>query len=214
MAETALEHPLAQGPSGPRTEIVVHVDADVLTAPDPDPATSVSLGTARCHLQDGPGLMPQIARQLACDGGVVLAVRGQGRAPAPVLTSGDAAVARTRRSFAHYGSATKAASIPAAADAVACTLTTSSTGCTAARPHYTNLCCSAATTTGARCLLRAPIGARRCSSPSPRATRGRRSSSRCPSRLRLPEPAPAGYLTATMSIGLMLGSAASRSPPT
>jgi len=92
MAETALEHPRAQGPSGPRAEIVVHVDADVLTAPDPDPATAVALGTARCHLQDGPGIMAQVARQLACDGGVVLAVRGEAplgvRAPAPVLDIG------------------------------------------------------------------------------------------------------------------------------
>lgn len=69
MAETALEHPPAQGPGGPRAEIVVHVDADVLTAPDPDRATSITLRTARYHLQDGPGLMPQIVRQLACDGG-------------------------------------------------------------------------------------------------------------------------------------------------
>lgn len=93
MAETAAEHPLAEGPGGPRAEVVVHVDADVLTAPDPDPAAVVPLGLARCHLQDGPGLMPQTVRQLACDGGVVLAVRGQGPAPAPVLDIGR----RTRR---------------------------------------------------------------------------------------------------------------------
>ena len=72
IAETALAHLPAVGPSAARAEVVVHVDLDVLTAPDTPAETA--LGLARCHVQDGPGILPQVARALACDAGIVIAV--------------------------------------------------------------------------------------------------------------------------------------------
>ena len=72
IAETALAHRPAVGPSAARAEVVVHVDLDVLTAPDTPAKTT--LGLARCHVQDGPGIMAQVARALACDAGIVIAV--------------------------------------------------------------------------------------------------------------------------------------------
>ena len=72
IAETALAHLPAVGPSAARAEVVVHVDLDVLTAPDTPTKTALDL--ARCHVQDGPGIMPQVARALACDAGIVIAV--------------------------------------------------------------------------------------------------------------------------------------------
>ena len=72
IAETALAHRPAVGPSAARAEVVVHVDLDVLSAPDTPPETA--LGLARCHVQDGPGIMAQVARALACDAGIVIAV--------------------------------------------------------------------------------------------------------------------------------------------
>jgi hypothetical protein len=59
----------------------VHVDLDVLAAPEIESKTEPQpLGTRRCHLHDGPGIMPAVARALACDAGVVLAVHDPARA--------------------------------------------------------------------------------------------------------------------------------------
>jgi len=82
MAETALEHRPELGPFGRRPEIVVHVDVDVLTTAEPQGATTPDGAGERlrtCRVQDGPGITARVARELACDGGIVLAVRGAQR---------------------------------------------------------------------------------------------------------------------------------------
>ncbi len=87
MAETALEHRPGLGPSGRRAEVVVHVDVDVLTTPETQDLTTpetqdagaeqaTAAGLRTCRVQDGPGITARVARELACDGGLVLAVRG------------------------------------------------------------------------------------------------------------------------------------------
>ena len=79
MAETALENHPGVGPSGRRPEVVVHVDVDVLTTPETTgaiPAHPAGDRLRTCRVQDGPGITARVARELACDGGIVLAVRG------------------------------------------------------------------------------------------------------------------------------------------
>jgi hypothetical protein len=72
LAQTALDSDTRRGPSARHPDVVVHVDADVLTAPD---STADQL-SSRCRIDDGPGLTARVARQLACDGGIILHVHG------------------------------------------------------------------------------------------------------------------------------------------
>jgi hypothetical protein len=58
LAESALTHALDPGAPGERYQVVVHVDAAVLAAPD-QPGQSV--------LEDGPRVPAETARRLACD---------------------------------------------------------------------------------------------------------------------------------------------------
>ena len=58
IAETALHHGLDPGAPGERYQVVVHVDAAVLTDPD-QPGQSV--------LEDGPRVPAETSRRLACD---------------------------------------------------------------------------------------------------------------------------------------------------
>ena len=72
LAQTALDSESRRGPSAHHPDVVVHVDADVLTSPDStrDPLSD------RCRIENGPGLTARVARQLACDGGIILHVHG------------------------------------------------------------------------------------------------------------------------------------------
>ena len=76
MADAAREHLPTAGPTGSTVEVVVHVDADILTSSDADPDVPTNLGLDNCRMHEGPGIMPQVARQLACDAGIVLAAHG------------------------------------------------------------------------------------------------------------------------------------------
>jgi hypothetical protein len=72
LAQTALDSDSRPGPSARHPDVVVHVDADVLTSPD-----SGGEGLSdRCRIEGGPGLTARVARQLACDGGIILHVHG------------------------------------------------------------------------------------------------------------------------------------------
>ena len=131
LAQTALDSDSRPGPSARHPDVVVHVDADVLTAPEltaardvttasgatasagataVGDATAAPAGTGatdatdatdatatdataatgataapdaaadplsvRCRIDGGPGLTARVARQLACDAGIVLHVHG------------------------------------------------------------------------------------------------------------------------------------------
>jgi Domain of unknown function (DUF222)/HNH endonuclease len=73
LAQAALQSDSRVGPTARRPDVVVHVDADILTA-DEDSTTELLSG--RCRIDDGPGLTARVARQLACDGGLILHVHG------------------------------------------------------------------------------------------------------------------------------------------
>jgi hypothetical protein len=60
---------LARGEAKP-CEVVVHVDADSLTG---------ERIKERCEVQDGPGLAPETARRLGCDGSVVRIIERDGK---------------------------------------------------------------------------------------------------------------------------------------
>jgi hypothetical protein len=72
LAQTALDSDSRRGPSARHPDVVVHVDADVLTAPD----STTDRRSDRCGIEGGPGLTARVARQLACDGGIILHVHG------------------------------------------------------------------------------------------------------------------------------------------
>jgi hypothetical protein len=72
VAQTALDSDSRPGPSARHPDVVVHVDADVLTSPD----STSDRGSDRCRVENGPGLTARVARQLACDGGIILHVHG------------------------------------------------------------------------------------------------------------------------------------------
>jgi hypothetical protein len=72
LAQGALENDARPGPTARRPDVVVHVDADLLTSPDPTPMRL----SDRCRVEDGPGLTATVARQLACDGGIILHAHG------------------------------------------------------------------------------------------------------------------------------------------
>ena len=58
VAERSLAEGAGQSLSADRFQVVVHVDAEVLAAPEAD---------GRCELADGPAIAPHTARRLACD---------------------------------------------------------------------------------------------------------------------------------------------------
>jgi hypothetical protein len=71
LAETALHHELDPGTPGERSQVVVHVDADVLAGTD-QPGQSV--------LEEGPHVSAETSRRLACDASrVVMRHDGEGR---------------------------------------------------------------------------------------------------------------------------------------
>lgn len=88
MAETLL----ATGPSartgGDRYQIVVNVDADVLSDDAPGGV---------CELDGGPTLAPETARRLACDASVVLMNHGESGSPVQVSDKTRAIPASVRR---------------------------------------------------------------------------------------------------------------------
>ncbi len=168
IAETALAHLPAVGPSAARAEVVVHVDLDVLTAPDTPAETA--LGLARCHVQDGPGILPQVARALACDAASSsLCIPPPAAAPstAQSWTSADADGARTQPSCARCGFETKAASTLAVTVAAGWSPTTSCTGRTAEQPPYTIWSCCVAITTAPYIAARSASGCSRVGDRSP-----------------------------------------------
>jgi hypothetical protein len=61
VAERALARPPGDRSGGERRQVVLHVDASVLSDD----------GEGRCELEDGPALSPETARRLACDSSLV-----------------------------------------------------------------------------------------------------------------------------------------------
>jgi hypothetical protein len=68
MAERALAKDAQESPSQDRFQVVVHVDAEVLSDPDAD---------GRSELEDGPTISADTARRLACDAAIVEMQHGQ-----------------------------------------------------------------------------------------------------------------------------------------
>ena len=67
IAESFLQHGSESLSSGDRHQIIVHVDADTLR----------DGGAGRCELEDGPSLLVETARRLACDASVVAVVENE-----------------------------------------------------------------------------------------------------------------------------------------
>ena len=65
IAESSLAQGLASRSGSERTQIVVHVDPEVLSGEGPG---------EHCELEDGPDLAPETARRLACDASLVVLV--------------------------------------------------------------------------------------------------------------------------------------------
>jgi len=61
-----------QDPSAAPAEVVVHVDADLLTGLREE----ADRGTGRCHVEGGPALALSVVERLACDGAVRLTTHG------------------------------------------------------------------------------------------------------------------------------------------
>jgi hypothetical protein len=75
MAETTLAHGIAALAAGERHLVHVHVDLDALSD-----AGAAEEPFGRCDVEDGPALARDVARRLACDGGVVaLFENGEGK---------------------------------------------------------------------------------------------------------------------------------------
>jgi len=75
MAETLLSSGPAQRTGADSYEVVVHVDAAALSAPD----GASQLDDGACQLDDGAPLHPETARRLACDASVVRILERDGR---------------------------------------------------------------------------------------------------------------------------------------
>lgn len=65
LAEAALARPPTGLPGGERYQVFLHVDAQTLATDSPGASAT---GPGECSLGDGPGISPETARRLACEG--------------------------------------------------------------------------------------------------------------------------------------------------
>ena len=146
MAERMFEPGDTPALSPQRHEIVVHVEAEVLS----------NGGAGCCEIEHGTAIAAETARRLCCDAGIVpvvddsngepLSVGRRTRSIPPAVRRAPAA--SRPRCAARSQTATAAAASPAAPPPIACTAITSGTGPRAARPHSTTSSCSARPITG------------------------------------------------------------------
>ena len=135
MAEWMFEPGGAPVLSPDRHEIVVHVEAEVLS----------DGGAGRCEVEHRTAIAAETARRLCCDAGIVPVVDGANGEP---LSVGRRTRSIPHRYAARLQAATAGAASPAVPPPTACTAITSSTGPTAGRPPSTTSSCSARLITG------------------------------------------------------------------
>jgi hypothetical protein len=96
LAESALTHGAKALAAGERHTVQVHVDLEALrTGPE-----SAASGEQRCCVEQGPALASDVARRLACDGGVLAVLEDAGGTPLGVGRKTRAIPAALRRALA------------------------------------------------------------------------------------------------------------------
>ena len=135
MAERVFESGDALALSPDRHEVVVHVEADVLT----------DGGAGRCEIEHRTAIAAETARRLCCDAGIVPVVDGPNGEPLSVGRRTRSIPPSVRRALSNRD---RGCRFPAAPPRIACTAIMSSTGPRAARPRSTTSSCSVRPTIG------------------------------------------------------------------
>ena len=137
LSEAALARPASgvwDRSAAERYQVILHVDAQTLSGD----------AQGACAIADGPGIAPETARRLACDGSVVALVERDGK-PLSVGRRTRSVPASTRRALLARDGRCQ---FPGRERRRFVEPTTSSTGTEAARPASTIWSCSVAITTG------------------------------------------------------------------